>query len=413
MVKYNNLAALNVPVVHSDHHCIAFANSSRLVMGNDGGVYYSNTGAVGAASIASRNNGLNITQFYKGAINQTGAVKLLAGAQDNGSQLINPAPAGIGAANSVFGGDGCWEFIDKQNEFMVASYVYNTYVFVRYDTNIATTYIANNPNDGDFVNQCGLDSNANILYANGTNGVNYRIHRYTINPAGAGGNGSTIAATISNVLLNDIPTYFEPSPFTANRLLVGLANGRLLRVNNANTAPAWASIGNPAWVGAISDIRYGQTENDIFVTFHNYGVPSVWYSSDGGVIWQNKEGDLPNLPVKCILQNPFALNEVIIGTELGVWATKNFNAVAPNWVRSNNGMKDVKVLSFDYRSVDNTILAATYGRGMFTGQFWVCGATTTTWNGATWSNGNPDKRKRLLLMQIIIRLQTEVLNVVV
>ncbi|MAY23373.1 MAG: hypothetical protein CMC74_11385 [Flavobacteriaceae bacterium] len=32
-------------------------------------------------------------------------------------------------------------------------------------------------------------------------------------------------------------------------------------------------------------------------------------------------------------------------------------------------MSDVKVLSFDFRSADNTILAATFGRGMFTGTF--------------------------------------------
>jgi len=32
-------------------------------------------------------------------------------------------------------------------------------------------------------------------------------------------------------------------------------------------------------------------------------------------------------------------------------------------------MKDVKVTSFDLRIVDNTVLASTYGRGMFTGQF--------------------------------------------
>lgn len=382
----NNLAALNVPLVHADHHCIAFANSSRLVLGNDGGVFYSNTGAVGATSIESRNNGLNVTQFYKAAINQTGVTqKLLAGAQDNGSQFINNAPGSPASSVAVSGGDGCWVFIDKQDDFMISSYVYNVYYRKDMNGNALNT-IVNNTADGDFVNQSGYDSNSNILYTNGTNGTTYRIYRFS-------GATLTTQATLTNALLNDIPTYLQPSPYTANRLLVGLANGRLLRLNSANGTPTWTSIGSAAWLGAISDIRYGQSENDIFVTFHNYGVVSVWYTADGGTTWQNKEGNLPNLPVKCILQNPFALNEVIVGTELGVWATTNFNAASPNWVQSNNGMKDVKVLSFDYRSVDNTILAATYGRGMFTGEFWTCGSSTTTWNGAAWSNGTPDKRK--------------------
>ena len=96
-----------------------------------------------------------------------------------------------------------------------------------------------------------------------------------------------------------------------------------------------------------------------FVTFHNYGVPSVWYSANGGSSWQNKEGNLPNLPVKCILQNPNATNEVIIGTELGVWYTVDFNSASPNWRRANNGMRDVKVLNFELDQLE-VILAARF-----------------------------------------------------
>ena len=56
-------------------------------------------------------------------------------------------------------------------------------------------------------------------------------------------------------------------------------------------------------------------------------------------------------------------------------------------------MKDVPVLSFDYRSADRVILAATYGRGMWSGEFWQCGATTKTWNGTAWLPvGTPTKR---------------------
>ena len=118
----------------------------------------------------------------------------------------------------------------------------------------------------------------------------------------------------------------------------------------------------------MSDIEYGQTENDIFVTMHNYNVVSVWYSSNGGSTWQNKEGDLPDLPVKCILQNPLNLNEVIVGTELGVWYTNTFSTASPIWKQSYNGMSNVKVVDLDLRN-DNTVFAATYGRGLFSGVF--------------------------------------------
>lgn len=40
--------------------------------------------------------------------------------------------------------------------------------------------------------------------------------------------------------------------------------------------------------------------------------------------WTSKEGNLPDLPVKCILQNPLIPKELIIGTELGVWTTADY-----------------------------------------------------------------------------------------
>lgn len=49
--------------------------------------------------------------------------------------------------------------------------------------------------------------------------------------------------------------------------------------------------------------------------------------------------------------------------------TSNFQDSSPNWVQSQNGMSNVKVTSFDLRTSDNTVLASTYGRGIFTGKF--------------------------------------------
>ena len=379
--------------VHSDHHVMAFAPglSSRVVFGCDGGVYYSNDAGV---NIGERNNNYNVTQPYKTDINtaSTATTRIIAGLQDNGSQYVTGAGAGVNSFSEINGGDGCWVFIEDTDAYAVSSYVYNT--FSRHNISGAWTYdIANNQNDGDFVNQCGLDSTNDKLYANGTTTAPvYQIYRYNL------GTTSATRTVFTNALLNDIPTFFKPFPTTNTSLLVGLANGRLLKLVAAATAAnsagvTWSNIADASWTGAISDVRFGNTENDIFVTFHNYGIPSVWYSADGGTSWQNKEGDLPNLPVKCILQNPNATNEVIIGTELGVWYTVNFNAASPTWRRANNGMKDVKVMNFEFRSLDNTIVAATYGRGVWTGQFWQCGTTTKTWNGTAWSPvGTPTYR---------------------
>ena len=108
------------------------------------------------------------------------------------------------------------------------------------------------------------------------------------------------------------------------------------------------------------------------MTFYNFGVKNIWYTENGSSdnpTWVSKEGNLPDLPVLTILPNPLNKEEVIIGTELGVWATKNFSSTSPNWTHSYNGMSDVKVTDLDLKKGTNEAYAATYGRGMFTGQF--------------------------------------------
>ncbi len=175
---------------------------------------------------------------------------------------------------------------------------------------------------------------------------------------------------MTNALLTSPPTALTVSKYTttSSTLLVGTRLGKILKITNANLVAAWSEILNPNSVGSISDIEYGTSESEIFVTYHNYGVVSIWYTNNGGSTWQNKEGNLPDLPVKCILQNPLNTEEVIVGTELGVWRTANFSSATPSWVQSYNGMRNVKVVDMDLRD-DNRVFAATYGRGIFSGLF--------------------------------------------
>ena len=215
---------------------------------------------------------------------------------------------------------------------------------------------------GSFINAMDLDDNLDILYTNGTT----HLARFS-----AIGFGSATRTNLTNPLLNNI-TAIKVSPYTtgSSKVFAGTSNGTLIKVENADTATQTVTdISGSSFLGSVSSIEFGSNENNIFVTFHNFGVTSVWYTSDGGTSWNNKEGDLPDIPVKCILGNPVNNNEIIIGTELGVWKTKNFNEASPNWTQSHDGMSNVPVTSFDLRTADDTILASTYGRGMFSGQF--------------------------------------------
>ena len=362
----NNLASLNVSQVHADQHALTFLNNSSSIMmfSNDGGVYYSNDAG---ANITSRSKNYNTLQFYKGAIGQeVGAnEKLLAGAQDNGSQLINNASAGINSANKVTGGDGAYCFIDKDNEYMITSYVYNNFYYLNYATGAQVYSIDSDSDSGDFINPSALDSNTNNLYTNGSSGTTYQINRYSL------ASTSATKYILSDVLLDAAPTVFKPleSSFSYNNVLVGTENGKLFIIKFNDFSANWTEITGANFVGSISSIALGDTEQEIYITFYNYGVSSVFYSSNGGASWQDKEGDFPDISIRAIMANPLNSNEVIIGTDLGVWGTDNFSDASPNWMQAYNGMKDVPVHSFDLRTADNTVLAATHGRGLFTGQF--------------------------------------------
>jgi len=378
----NTLALQNISLVHADQHGFTFhpTDSDKAVIGNDGGVYYASSLSQitlngDESPISTREKNYNTTQFYHGSISQeTSSDVFLAGAQDNGTPYINSTNStGTSSGIDVYGGDGAYSFIDKDGEYMIASYVYNVKARYNLPYNGSGIQLDNDQDTGSFINPQTLDDNLDILFSNGSTSSYDSIVRYKgIKPS-----ANLAKDKIGNVfLLNESCTTLEVSPFSleSTTLFLGLRNGKLLKVENADNDIDdninWTNISqNLSTSGSISDISFGDNEDEIFVTFHNYGIKNIWYTNDGGTIWQDKEGDFPDIPVKAILQNPLNDNEVIIGTDLGVWRTDNFFDSFPNWVQSSNGMSNVRVTSFDLRESDNTVLATTYGRGMFTGKF--------------------------------------------
>jgi hypothetical protein len=300
----------------------------------------------------------------------------LAGAQDNGSQLFANATNGIGSSTLAQGGDGAYCFFDQDgtDTYSITNYVYNqTIKKYDYSTGVIKMINEENADNGDFICQQALDSKMNFLYTNytaynaSTSTYDYQIKRYRVV-------GLSSKVILKNALLNNSPTAFKVSPYTttSTTLLIGLINGKLLKLPNANTVATdgagWVEIGSPDFVGSISDIEFGSSEQEIFVTFHNYGVKNIWFTSNGGTTWVEKEGNLPDMPVKCILRNPLRPEQVIIGTELGTWWTADFNVASPVWYYGSNGMNSVKVTDLEMRN-DYKVYASTYGRGIFSGQF--------------------------------------------
>ena len=401
--------------LHADQHSVIFNknNPQQLIVGNDGGVGYSSVGG----SLEPRNNLFHTAQYYtvavaplgmfdnyatkvygfdplKGSWDQSanggdGATVLkltttidghkdvfAGGMQDNGTSLQADNDNGFSIGNDISGGDGAATMFSQNpnNKYVVYNYVYNNSVEVlnmnnpQNDRSYWYRISSNDDNEGSFINRGALDSNLGVIYQSADTGKVRAYHNW---------DDFTDRSSIKDTYLieglgSDI-TALTVSQFEtqSSTLYAGTSMGQLWKITNAHNPNNQTKVeiqGNE-FAGSISDIEFGVDENHIFVTFYNYGVESIHYSSDGGVNWEKKEGNLPDLPVFNILQSPLDNDEVIIGTELGVWFTNNFSSENPTWNQANAGMKDLRVTDMDLRKGDNKVFISTYGLGIYSGEF--------------------------------------------
>lgn len=351
--------------VHADHHLMQWWKDdngmSKLIIACDGGMFYSEDDG---NSFTDKNKNLSIKQFYSCAIHPTQTNYMLAGAQDNGvHQLKN---AGLSYSKEVTGGDGGFVDIDQdQPQYQFGSYTNNVY---RRSTNSGNSWstFSISSTTGDFINPWDYDDAQNIILA-GNNGNDFL--RWT-NPQTA---ASVAAATTSSITLTELGGFASAitvSPYTTGRAFFGSANGNIVIVNNTKTTTGTGSadvvdLNGPTSGVNTSCIALGTNDSNILVTYSNYGVSNVWYSNDMGTTWTAIDGNLPDMPVRWAVFHPTNNNIAVIGTEAGVFTTANINGSATQWAVSP-GFPLVRVDMLKLRKSDNTLVAATHGRGIWT-----------------------------------------------
>jgi len=267
---------------------------------------------------------------------------------------------------------------------------------------------------GSFINPADYDDILNILYTNGGSSIN-RVFLRVFPPTEGVGTINPELAAFTPAGLSGTPTHLRVSPYAAvntSTLFVGTSDGNIYKIPNAEnevSTPIATNISaGISTTGSVSCIEIGADEDELLVTYSNYGVTSVWYTSDGGANWTNKEGNLPDMPVRWALFNPDNREQVILATELGVWGTTQISDVSPTWSAANVGMGNTRVDMFQYRPSDKTILAATHGRGMHTSTFTQ---TLSTGDIALENNysiyPNPVKQNELLNIKFRKKLGNE------
>lgn len=343
--------------VHADHHGVVW-NGSQVLLATDGGIFYSSDNGF---SYSDRNVGIRTIQFYSCAIHPTNNF-FLGGTQDNGAHSI--AGNGIQGSIEVHGGDGGFTHIDEDEpQFQFSATTRSNY---RRSINGGVNWSSASFSStiGQFINPTDYDDINNRMYCSAGNGTYVRWDN-----AQAGTSFSTIS--IASVTPNSVRS-IKVSPFTSNRVFMGTTNGVIIKIDNAEQAnPIVTNVSSnmPQTNNTfVSSVNIGTNDNFLLASFSNYGIPHVWFTSNGGTSWGNISGNLPDIPVRSVMFYPNNNDKALIATEMGVFETEDINGAATVWVQ-NSTFPTVKTNMLQYRFSDNTVLAATHGRGMWSSQF--------------------------------------------
>jgi len=364
--------------IHGDQHVILYkpGSSNEILFGSDGGVFYTSNGNAAQPNFEERNHNFNTLQFYTCAIKPTaGSNNFLGGLQDNGSLRYTGTPLSIN--DMVSGGDGAYAFYDKNEpSISISTVYYNSFYIFNYDNFIK--YIGDWYPSGVFINPMDYDYRTNTIYANACSftGIN-ADNLLKIGGITGSYSGTFLPLNTGTQVYFSAVKYSQYSPNGKTTLFLGTQAGQLFKILDAESNPAATEITGSSFPTAnISSISIGGSEDTLLVTFSNYGIISVWQTYNGGQTWQSKEGNLPDMPIRWAIYHPQDHHYAMLATETGVWTTSNIDNTDPVWEPVNDGMANVRVDMLDMRESDNTVLAATHGRGFF----------TTTWDVVTGLN---------------------------
>jgi hypothetical protein len=368
---------------HADQHAIVAepgydgAANARVYVASDGGVYRANN--ILATTVASGwsnlNNGLNAVQFWGGAVSPAAGGLFVAGTQDHGTLTLQRT------GNRWFqwvGGDGGSTAIDPTISTLWYGEYVNAAVFRSLDGGLHADYICagiteaysatatfapcglGTSGEANFIAPTVLDPNqpgrllvgAKSLWVSDDARAPTPTWRAIKAPSPgmtASGGGNWISA-------------IAVRPGNSTVAWVGHNNGELYVSSDAlSVAPAWRAVaGLPARF--VSRIVFDPTNADrVYVAFGGFMVGNLYVTDNGGTSWAGLGAALPAAPILALAIGRHNPQLLYAGTEVGLLASEDGGQ---SWSASNDGPANVPIEELSWID-DNTIVAATHGRGAF------------------------------------------------
>ena len=364
---------------HADHHAIVsppdFGPANQAIFnGNDGGLYKTaNVRTVLPIGLGwvNANNGLNVTQFYSGAGRTAAGGRITGGAQDNGSLVLSQ-----GQWRFWGGGDGGATAVDPTSDQVLYGSIYYLAIFRSVNGGGAAQYICNGiteaykPDSGgerfcgtsttqkaNFIAPFVLDPNDSRRILAG--GASLWVTDNARAAAPAWRSIKAPSAATDN-FINAIAVHEG----NGNVIWVGHNNGEVYRcLDGLSASPSWARVG----IGSIPAriVRRILVDRDnpnrVIVALTGFTPRNLWQTLDGGASWASITGNLPDAPIFDIKRHPSNPAWLYAATSVGVFTSEDGGA---RWSTTNEGPANIRVRELFWLD-DNTLGAATFGRGMF------------------------------------------------
>ena len=407
---------------HPDFQAMAFDpnNTNRIVLGSDGGVWYSlnrggrNAGtssplsAVDWQSLNGRlapqpssgvvgRSGLQITQFTSIATVPTIPARFWGGTQDNGTLRKSTASA---SWFDIPSGDGGQVLVDPTadpnencefHEFGATGpscFVYGTYFGISpyrmadgglffFNNNPITSGI-NLQDRATFYVPFAMNKNNPSQLFLGT----YRLYRTDNARTQKAGDvhWNPVSPDLTAGCAGTAPNGARGCFLSAiglgggNAVYTGAEDGRVFFSPDAktNAAPSWTRLDQgdlperPVTQIAVDRSNY----RTAYISYggFNRSTPQrpghLFATIDGGKKWLNISGNLPDLPVNSVIIDPSYPNTLYIGTDVGTYVTYNRGGT---WSPLGTGMPNVTTWQLDLNPSDTkrVLVAGTHGRGAF------------------------------------------------
>ncbi|MBN1597609.1 MAG: T9SS type A sorting domain-containing protein [Bacteroidales bacterium] len=369
---------------HVDHHDLDMIITNEeteefmILDANDGGLSRSYNGG---ETWAQLHYTLLTTQFY-GVSMKPGYKEFVGGMQDNGTYQ---SPMGSSAGyNSHYisrlGGDGFETLWHTESPTRILASIYYNGMRISLNGGVSWQYAVDGitAGDGPFVTRLSNSpDNPDLIFAVGNDGVYYHSNFCSNrNPweqtaIGTGWNVGTEVTSFHNVEVS----LADPSVVWAGAGMYDDPQLNLFLSTDYGETFEAVNIYTERELGYLSAIATHPSDaGTAYALFSVDHAPKILRTTDYGDSWEDISGfgedstssnGFPDVMVYSLLVFPYNTDIIWAGTEIGIFESVDNGET---WYYADNGMPAVSIWQMFIQ--DNTIVAATYGRGIWTASMW-------------------------------------------